>query len=71
VTDYTLAHLAICDLEDIEAYVASDNPAAAERVIDAVEAACQLIADYPGVGRPREDIERGVMSFPVGAYLIF
>jgi toxin ParE1/3/4 len=49
----------------IEAYIASDNPAAADRVIDAIEAACQLIADYPGVGRPREDIERGVMSFPV------
>jgi toxin ParE1/3/4 len=59
------------DLEEIEAYIARDNPVAAENVIDDIEAACQLVADHPGVGRRRDEIEHRVMSFPVGSYLIY
>lgn len=69
--EYTLAPLAIRDLEEIEAYIAKDNPTAAEDVIDDIEATCQFIADHPGVGRSRDEIERGVMSFSVGSYLIY
>ena len=40
-------------------------------MLDAIESACQLVADYPGVGRAREEIDKSVMSFPIGSYVIF
>jgi toxin ParE1/3/4 len=71
VKRFALAPAAILDLDEIYEYVASDSPAAADGVIDGIEAACQLVADHPHVGRHREEIEDRVMSFPVGSYLIF
>lgn len=69
--EYKLALAAELDLNEIEAYIAQDHPAAAEDVIDGIEAACRLIAEHPRVGRHRDEIELGVMSFPVGSYLIY
>ncbi len=43
------AHAEIIDLID---HIATDNPAAAERVRDAVIASIQQLADNPHVGRP-------------------
>ncbi len=68
---YRLAFAAERDLEEIEAYIAKDSRAAAEEVINNIESTCQLLADYPGVGSQRNEIERGVMSFPIGSYLIY
>lgn len=59
------------DLEEIQVYIAQDNPVAADGVINKIESACQLIAEHPGVGRHRDEIETDVMSFPSGSYLIF
>ena len=69
--EFALAPAAIRDLEGIYEYIAIDNPVAADGVIDAVESACQLLAEHPHVGRHREEVEPDVMSFPVGSYLIF
>ena len=59
------------DLEEIAAHIASERPSAVEGVIDAVESACRLVAAHPGVGRARDEVDEGVMSFPIGAYIIF
>ncbi len=68
---YQLSPAAERDLEEIETFIAADDPAAAARVIDDIEAACQLVATHPGVGRQRDEIAPGVLSFPVGSYVLF
>ena len=68
---FLLSPAAAQDLAEIEAYIASERPGAVAGVLDALEAACQLVADYPGVGRVRSEIDDGVMSFPVGSYVLF
>lgn len=53
-------------LEEIVAHTAAERPSAVQGVLDAIEAACQLVAEYPGVGRSRDEIDEGVMSLPIG-----
>ncbi len=45
------------DLPDIYAFIARDNPAAAERVLDGVEDAFRQLARHPESGAPSE-VER-------------
>jgi toxin ParE1/3/4 len=71
VIEYKLALAAERDLIEIEVYITQDRPAAAESVIDSIEAACQLIAEHPGVGRHRDEIAPDVMSFPVASFVIY
>lgn len=68
---YQLSPAAIQDLEQIEARIVSERPSAVGGVLDAIESACQLVAEYPGVGRARAEIDEGVMSFSIGSYTIF
>ncbi len=68
---FLLSPAAEQDLEEIEAYIATENPSAVEGVLDSLEAGCQLVADHPGVGRDRDEIENGVLSFPIGSYVLF
>lgn len=68
---FLLSPAAAQDLAEIEAYIASDRPSAVKGVLDALEAACQLVAEYPGVGRARDEVDEGVMSFPMGSYVLF
>jgi toxin ParE1/3/4 len=59
------------DLNDIWLYIASDSPEAADRFIDRLLAAGKKLAASPRIGRAREELARGVRSFPVGSYVIF
>ncbi|RTL72456.1 MAG: type II toxin-antitoxin system RelE/ParE family toxin [Hyphomicrobiales bacterium] len=52
------SRLALADLEDIAAYIASDNPAAAARVINRIEELCFALGHMPGLGRPSEIPQR-------------
>ena len=58
------------DLIEIWMYIAADNPAAADRLLDRIEAKCQMLADNPGLGQARPDIAPELRYFPVGRYLI-
>ena len=58
------------DLIEIWMYIAADNPAAADRLLDRIEAKCQMLADNPGLGQPRPDIAPDLRYFLVGRYLI-
>lgn len=44
--------LAARDLEQVEAYIARENPAAAVRVVLQIIEAVELLAEQPGIGRP-------------------
>ena len=59
------------DLPGIYAYIARDNPAAAERVLDAVEATFAHIAAQPGSGVPyptRNPQMKVVRMLPVSGF---
>ena len=58
------------DLIDIWVYIARNNKAAADRVLDALDERTSLLARYPELGRSREDIAADVRSFRFGEYLI-
>jgi toxin ParE1/3/4 len=59
------------DMLAIWAYIAADDPAAADRVLDAIDRRCRALADKPALGRTRPDIAPGLRYSPVGSYLIF
>ena len=58
------------DLIDIWLYIAHDNPAAADRLLDLLDKKSRALASNPQMGMAREDIAAGVRHFPVGRYLI-
>jgi toxin ParE1/3/4 len=51
---YRLTVEAKKDLDEITDFITAGNPAAATRLIDAIEAKCQALAEMPGMGRGRE-----------------
>jgi toxin ParE1/3/4 len=59
------------DLLDIWFHIAGDDPAAADRLLDRIESALEMLADNPHAGRARPDIMPEIRSFPVGPYLLF
>ncbi len=58
------------DLIEIWIYIAQDNPAAADRLIDKFDSKFFLLAEQPALGPAREDIAPELRYLPVGNYLI-
>ncbi len=59
------------DLTDIWDYIAADNLEAADRVLDAMDAAFRRLAAQPGLGHYREDLADKTVRFDaVYSYLI-
>jgi len=59
------------DLEGIWFYIAQDDPAAADKFIQAVVSRFPKLAGMPGLGRRRHELSPRLRSFPVGRYVIF
>ena len=58
--------LAETDILEIWDYIADDNPAAADRWVDRLDAQFRTLATQPMMGRTRNELAPGVRSFPVG-----
>lgn len=58
------------DLIELWLYIAEDNPAAADRLLDEIEAKCRLLSEQPRLGPARPDIRPELRYFPIGSYLI-
>ena len=58
------------DLIEIWLYIAQDNPAAADRVLDDIEEMFEALVENPMIGRLRPDIAPELRYFTVGKYLI-
>jgi toxin ParE1/3/4 len=58
------------DLIEIYTYIALDNPPAAERIFDAIEAKARLLADYPRLGVRRPEIRPSTRMLVERTYLI-
>jgi len=70
---HRISPLAEADLDDIWYYIAtqSGSTEAADRLIDSLTRRFLLLANYPYIGRTRdEDFGVGTRSFAVGNYVI-
>ena len=54
------------DLRAIWLYIAGDNLEAADRFVDAVNGRYPVVARFPDLGRPRDEIRAGLRSLAVG-----
>ena len=59
------------DLDEIRQYIAENNPAAAVRLVEEVTELFHRLAEFPLIGRSREELVPKLRSFPVGNYVIF
>ena len=59
------------DLIEIGLYIARDNPAAANRLVDTLESKYELLASAPGMGESRPDLLPDLHSFTVKSYVIY
>jgi toxin ParE1/3/4 len=66
-----LSRLARTDILDIWTYVAADNPAAADHVLERIERVLQSISEHPEMGRERSEIMPGLRSFAVMSWVVF
>ena len=57
------------DLIAIWLEIAAENPVAADRVLDAIEARWQQLAQHPHSGLARDDIAPGIRHLVAGQYL--
>jgi toxin ParE1/3/4 len=69
---HRLAPQARAELSDIWTYIAreSGSLSAADGVIDAITERFYLLAQFPYMGRARDDLRPGLRSFPVGQYVV-
>jgi toxin ParE1/3/4 len=58
------------DLIEIYTYIGLDNPSAAERIFDAIEAKAGLLVDYPRLGVRRPEIHPSARMLIERPYLI-
>ena len=59
------------DLADLSQRIALDDPQAAVAILDLIEAKCDLLAQYPELGRSQEELFPKLRSFPASSYVIF
>nr|WP_294813033.1 type II toxin-antitoxin system RelE/ParE family toxin [uncultured Sphingomonas sp.] len=62
---------ALRDAARIWAYVALDNVAAADALVDRLDEKLTLLAENPGLGTPRPEFRADLRSVAVGNYVIF
>ena len=68
---YIFAPAARLDLKEIASYLTRFNPATARRFRETIKQQCKLLADFPNMGRNRDNLQLGLRSFPLEDYLIF
>lgn len=71
MTEVILSDEAKDDLSEIYDYIAADNRAAADRLLDSFEKVFERISSFPEIGRPRSELREKVRSIPDGNFVIF
>ncbi|WP_269931197.1 type II toxin-antitoxin system RelE/ParE family toxin [Aminobacter sp. HY435] len=59
------------DLREIWTYVAQDNAAAAERVLERINEVFRMLVDQPEAGRRRDELTDGLRSFATRTHVVF
>ena len=68
---FTLTRTAEADVREIWLYVANDDLAAADRLVDRFTGTYELLAQHPEMGEQQERYLAGLRRFTVGSYAIF
>ncbi len=58
------------DLDEIWLHIARDNIGAADRLIDAISARCNSLADFPDLGPARPDIAPDARMLTIDNYIV-
>jgi toxin ParE1/3/4 len=59
------------DLLEIWEWIASEKPATADRVYDAIEKRCNTLRQNSQLGRPRPEIAEGARSLVIERWIVF
>lgn len=59
------------DLLEIWLFIAEDSPQNADQYVDYIKKRCENLAEFPDVGRDREELAPGLQSFPIDNYVLF
>ncbi len=59
------------DVLDIWLYIAQDNPAAADRMVDRFTEAYELLAKNPDMGQKLDQYRPGLRAWSMGNYLVY
>jgi toxin ParE1/3/4 len=70
VAELFVSRRAEADLRSVWRYIASDNPAAADRVLLRIDKRMQILRRFPEIGALRNDIRRGMRMLVEGSYLL-
>ena len=65
------ASAAKADAREIWAYIAEENPDAADRLLDRFDKLFRLLAAQPHLGQSVEDLAPNLRFIPLGNYLVF
>ena len=66
-----LTEQAEADLDDLWAYIAANNPDAADRLVEAVLESSWLHVRFPNMGQNRDELRPGLRCFIVSPYVVF
>jgi toxin ParE1/3/4 len=58
------------DLIEIWLYLGERSPAAADRILDAIERLFRMLASHPLIGRERPELSPGIRSFVVMSWVV-
>lgn len=68
---FTLTESAAQDIEEIADYLAAQSSFdSSEKFVRRLNAQLAKIAQFPRIGRSRDEISKGIRSFPMDSYLI-
>ena len=71
MADVVQSARARADLLRIWLYIAEDSEPAADRLLQAIEGKILLLATFPEMGSPRDDIRPDIRCLVHGRYLVF
>ena len=67
---YSFSDIAIQDLEDLCEYIAQTNPKAASRTFDSIRHRAKLLATFPNMGKPYNQLALNLRGSIVNEYII-
>lgn len=68
---YFVSPQATQDLAQINDYLFAGDPEVADRFLSNITQKFELLANFPNMGRRRDELSSSLRSFPVDDYLIF
>lgn len=68
---YFVSPQAAQDLQEINDYLFTKNPDTASNFLDTIGKKFEILANFPNMGRKRDELLTSLRSFPVDDYLIF